>query len=497
MKKILIILAILSFIITGCEKGLDPEIFGSLSPLTFPGTVEEYELYTLEVYVPFSCKWPYQDGGTKYHFHGLEDGHIQLIDVPTDIMAIFTEWGAGWQSPSEGDLEFFLARNRNRSHFEKTRFVTRTTQIIAELEDATVFDDEDFKNQLIGEAKMARGWAMYYMLEMFGPVPVITDPEKIGDPEAEADLTKPSRTDYVNTIIADLEFASENLPIAPSDYGRFNKGLALTVLMRLYMNEKDFENAESVGRDIQAMDYTLVEDYASLFREATERNNETIYAISTNGASQGRGPDGNFNAFKWYTFPNDHPVSPGWGGPNAPFMASWEFYYSFDPVDERRALIIDSYVASDGTTTRDSSNMRGAVINKYPPEGSGAYQGNDIVLARYADVMLMLAEAINETNDGPTQEAIALVDSVRSRAGIGALPAAETSSKDAFNDAILRERAWELYFEGLRLFDLRRHGKWPSAVAAVEGKNPSPTAIYPIPQYAVDDGCEQNAAYAD
>ncbi|MBN2610413.1 MAG: RagB/SusD family nutrient uptake outer membrane protein [Bacteroidales bacterium] len=492
MKKILLILAILSAIITGCEKGLEPEIYGSLSPLTFPATENEYELYTLVIYVPFSSKWPYEDGGTKYHFFGLEEGHVQLIDAPTDIMAIFTAWGAGWQRISEGNFELFEGQGRNRSHFEKIRFVTRTTKIIADLEAATIFKDETFKKQLIGEARMARGWTMYRLLQMFGPVPVITDPEKIGDQEAEADLTTPARADYISTIVADLEYASENLPEAPSDYGRFNKGLALTVLMRLYLNEKDFTNAESVGRDIQALGYSLVDDYASLFREATERNTETIYAISCNPASQGRGPDGNFNAYSWYTFPNDHPDFPGWGGPSAPFMASWEFYYSFDTADERRAPLIDSYVAKDGTTIRDSSNMEGAIINKYPPEGPNAYQGNDIVLARYADVMLMLAEAINENNDGPTQEAIALVDSVRSRANIGPLPAAETSSKDAFNDAILRERGWELYFEGQRLFDLRRHGKWPSAVSAVKGKDPSPSSIYPIPQYALDDGAEQN-----
>jgi len=495
MKKILIIIAIISVFASGCEKGLDPEIYGSLNPVTFPTTEEEYEAYTLEVYIPFSCKWPYIDGGTKYHFFGLEEGHVSLFDSPTDIMTFFTEWG-GWTPLSRGDLSILEGQGRNRSHFEKTRFVTRTTKIIADLEEATIFEDEAFKNRLIGEARMARGWAMYRMLAMFGPVPVIIDPEKVGDPEAESDLTRPARADYINTIVDDLEFAAENLPEAPSDYGRFNKGIALTVLMRLYLNEKDFQNAESVGREIQALGYTLVDDYASLFIEATERNDETIYAISSTSTSQGRGPNGNFNAYNWYTFPGDHPDHGGWGSPNAPWMASWEFYNSFDPSDVRRSLILPSYMAVD-STIRDSTNMRGAVFNKYPPENETTFQGNDVVIARYADVILMLAEAINEVNDGPTVEAIALVNSVRARAGLGDLTAEKTASKDAFNDAILDERAWELYFEGLRLFDLRRHGKWPSAVEAVEGKTPSPTSIFPIPQFAVDNGVQQNPEWAD
>ena len=107
-----------------------------------------------------------------------------------------------------------------------------------------------------------------------------------------------------------------------------------------------------------------------------------------------------------------------------------------------------------------------------------------------------LAEAINENNNGPTQEAIDLINEVRDRAEIGPLPGGDTSSKETFNDAILRERAWELYFEGLRFFDLRRHDKWESAVGAVSGKDPGP-ALFPIPQYAVDDGCAQNAEYAN
>lgn len=491
MKKYVIIFIVISLFTTACEEGLDPEIYGALDPRSFPSTEKEFELYTLDLYVPFSSKWPYSEGGTKYHFFGLEEGHVQLFDAPTDIMTIFTAWGNGgalWEAKSRGNFEPFISQGRDRANFEKVRLVTKATRVISDLENATVFKNEDFRTQLIAEARMARGWTMYFLLEMYGPVPVILDPAKIDDPEALADLTRPSRESFIEAVAADLRFAADNLPKNASTYGRFNKGIALTVLMRLYLNEKDFQKAESVGREIQALGYSLVDDYTSLFKEATERNSETIFAISCDPLSQGRASDGNFNAYSYYTHPSDFPVKPGWSGPNAVFMATWEFYDSFDPADERRTLLIDSY------GSRDRTNMIGAVIDKYPPQGPNAYQGNDIVLARYADAMLMLAEAINENNNGPTQEAIDLVNEVRDRAGIGALPGGDTSSKQAFNDAILRERGWELYFEGLRFFDLRRHDKWESAVGAVSGKQPGP-ALFPIPQYAVDDGCAQNTEF--
>ena len=98
----------------------------------------------------------------------------------------------------------------------------------------------------------------------------------------------------------------------------------------------------------------------------------------------------------------------------------------------------------------------GAVINKFPPEGPNAYQGNDFPVVRYADVLLMLAEAINENSNGPTQEAIDLVDLVRERANIADLSGSDTGSKQAFNDAILRERVITSY--SIHYTKLYEHG---------------------------------------
>ncbi|MEK6481420.1 RagB/SusD family nutrient uptake outer membrane protein [Catalinimonas sp. 4WD22] len=509
MKKIFILLAYL-MVFSGCEDGLEPEIYGVLTPNSFPQTAQDYELYTLEVYKTFTAKWSYQDNGTRYMWFSPERGYIWHFDAPADQLAVFTEWGGEFLTMSEANFAPLINNGRNFSQFEKVRVVSRITKIIGDLEVAEI--DENTKNQLLSEAKVARGWTMYYLLHLFGPVPVILDSEELGT-EAEADLTRPSREFFVNAIAEDLRFAADYLPKDAAMYGRFNKGLALTLLMRLYMNERDFQNAEPVGREIQAMGYSLVDDYMSLFRESTERNSETIYAISADPEGQGRGPDGNFNAYPYYCLPADYPgifqngntavPQGGWAQPNAPYMATWEFYDSFDPADERRQMLVDSYVAIKETSggvaageVRDRTNLRGAVVEKYADEGNGPFYGNDLMVARYADVMLMLAEAINE-NSGPTQEAIGLVNEVRARAEIGPLEAAAVASKDAFNEAILQERGWELFFEGVRKFDLERHGQWPSAVQAVENKNPSPY-LYPIPVYAITDSegkLSQNPGY--
>lgn len=508
MKRyILILTSLVSLILvfSGCKKGLDQNSYGSLAPVNFPKTEGEYELYTLEVYKPFGAKWGYADpsGAYQYLFYGAEYSNIQLNDATSDIMAPFPEWGGFFDLLSKADFQYLINMNRS-AHFEKVRFVTRITKIINDLVEASTISDAK-KKQLIGEARMARGWLLYHLLTMYGPVPVILDASKINT-EAESDLTRPERAAYVSAIAQDLRYAADNLVKSPAEYGRFNKGLALTVLTQLYLFEKDYIKAEQTAREIITMGYSLVSNYKDLFTPATEKNSETIWAVSVDPNGDGTESKPNFNPWLYYTYPNGYPGNKGnsnhggWAWPNAAIMATWSFYNSFDPVDKRRALLVPSYVPWwGGAPINQASGLRGAVIDKYQDVDATAYQGADIVAARYADVLLLLAEAVNQ-NSGPTSEAVGLVNQVRARAGIGNLAAADIASKDAFANAILRERGWELFFEGFRRVDLMRFGKWNSNLQAA-GKSPNPAGAngyFPIPQYAIDAGkgkLTQNTGY--
>ncbi|GAC1586511.1 MAG: RagB/SusD family nutrient uptake outer membrane protein [Chitinophagaceae bacterium] len=489
MKKIfLLTLAVAVIVMSGCKKNFEPKLLGSLSPANFPQTEADFESYTMEVYKPFQAKWQYMNGTqAEFAIHGYEFSIVQMFDAPTDIMEKFVDWGGFFTGFSTANFDFMKSMSRGKNHFEQIRFVTRITKIIGDLENAGAVSSAN-KNLWLGEAKMARGWLMYYLLHMYGPVPVILDPAKIGT-EAEYDLTRPARANYVAAIASDLRFAADNLPQSPAVYGRFNKGLALTVLMRLYLNEKDWQKAESAGREIAAMGYSLVNNYKDLFRTATERNSETIFALSVDASADGGDAKGNMNAWTYYTL-GDCPGITQKGGWAQAFSATWKFYDSFDTLDKRRKMFITSYTSLwDGKFKDRTNGLKGPVILKYPDEENTSFaHGNDIPLARYGDVMLMLAEAINNQN-GPTAEAIGLVNDVRAKhGGIGGLVPADVASKDAFNDAILRERGYDLFMEGQRKMDLVRHGKWQSALQAV-GKTPPPAAsnfFFPIPQYALD-----------
>ena len=509
MKKV-IILIMLPFLLSAsysCKKGLDAKVYGTLNPTNFPKTESDFELVVTGVYKLFGSKWGYYSdpGGVPGNlFFGVEFSNVFLNDYATDLIAYFPEWGGFFAGFSNADFNFMRTLGSDRNHLEKIRFITKFTKIIDDIEKSSISDAA--KNQLSAEAKSARGIVMYYLLTMYGPVPYLTDPSKIGT-DAEKIMARPDRNTYVSQVESDLRFAADNLDKNAAAYGRFNKGCALTFLARLYMNEKNWGKAEAALKEITALGYGLVNDYASLFKVATEKNNETIWAVTCDANANGNEPLGNVNVWSYYTFPTDYPGNlaasgkrlGGWGWPG-PFTATWTFYDSFDPLDKRRALLVDRYDAVTNTgdpagySMSRANGMRGPVIAKYPDDETAAYAGNDIPVCRYADVLLMLAEAINEQS-GPTAAAQSYINEVRKRAGIGDLAGAAIASKDAFRDAILKERGWELYFEGQRRIDLTRMGKWSQVLSTV-GKTPSPgTSLFPVPQYMQDLGMEQTPGY--
>ena len=122
--------------------------------------------------------------------------------------------------------------------------------------------------------------------------------------------------------------------------------------------------------------------------------------------------------------------------------------------------------------------------------------GNDFPVVRYADILLSHAEALNELN-GPTQEAVDLINQVRAKAGVPLLVLSDFAAKETLRDHILKERGWEFFSEELRRQDLVRHGKFIEY-----GKSRGKVAfdyqvLYPIPQSEIDrnSNLEQNDGY--
>ena len=188
-----------------------------------------------------------------------------------------------------------------------------------------------------------------------------------------------------------------------------------------------------------------------------------------------------------------------WNNWGAQYRLYDSFYNSFEPGDKRKNLILTSYINSGGSTVSlmNSNNTRSF---KYWPDPNAISNdhGNDIAEIRYADILLAEAESLNELN-GPTQEAIDLINQVRERAGLDDLMLSSFASKDALRAQLLMERGWEFYTEvGIRREDQIRMGTFISSAIARGHSNAKPTMVlFPIPQSAMDANPKlvQNAGY--
>jgi hypothetical protein len=177
-----------------------------------------------------------------------------------------------------------------------------------------------------------------------------------------------------------------------------------------------------------------------------------------------------------------------WNNWGAQYRLYDAFYNSFEQGDKRKNLILTSYVNSGGATVSllNADNIRSF---KYWPDPNAISNdhGNDIAEVRYADILLSEAESLNELN-GPTQEAIDLINQVRERAGLPDLTLASFSSKESLRAHLLLERSWEFYTEaGIRREDQIRIGTFVSSAVARGHTNAKPTmVVFPIPQAAMD-----------
>jgi len=484
-KLIKICGALLMVFMFSCEGDLEPEVFNKLSSDNFPESSEDAKALVNGIYLEFrSGPWDrYNSANSSRLVNGL---------FATDEFSCY--WGGYWGGP----FNFLWQPDQFPYSDMYTSFVpaiTKATAVIAQLKTVESLDNS-IRDSYIAEIRGARGYWMYDLYNMFGPVPVITNEEDALNTADYVQVARPEASEMVADIEADLLFAANNLPKSypESDFGRLTKGAALMALLKLYMHEKDWVKAESTSRDIMNLGvYSLQSNYKSIWAIDNEQNSEIIFAIPCDATI-----DGLTNMFRASVLPADWasptglPVT-GWNGYKVP----WEFYDTFDEDDIRRESLQRFYLGTSGQTidARVTSPL-GAIPVKYPedPAGTGQNQGTDYVIYRYADVLLSLSEALNELN-GPNGESIDLINQVRARAFKTPNPInlSDVGSKELLRDHLLKERGWELYFEGNRREDLIRHGKfveYANDPARMFNRNPQQNAtqnhqLFPIPSKAI------------
>jgi hypothetical protein len=308
--------------------------------------------------------------------------------------------------------------------------------------------------------------------------------------------------DVYNLIEQDLTDAIAVLPeksqYATADLGRVTKGAARGLLARAYLAQGDFVNTEKYALEvINSGQYALLANYAQIFRIAGEHSSESVFEISsTTGTlnssqyNQVQGVRGTPNLGWGFNRPSDNLVS------------------SFEQADPRRdaTILYPGEVLPDGSAIiQDNPDIVNERYNQkawvpLAPSGDNFEGQGNLRLIRYADVLLMAAEALNE-NGNPTQ-ALVYLNMVRARArgtSMTILPNVTTTDKNALRTRIWNERRSELAMEQQRWFDLLRQGRAASVMQAV-GKNfvIGKHELFPIPQVEIDlssGNLQQNPGY--
>ncbi|MCR8560268.1 RagB/SusD family nutrient uptake outer membrane protein [Mucilaginibacter sp. BJC16-A38] len=368
------------------------------------------------------------------------------------------------------------------------------------------------KNQYIGELEFMRAYYYFNLVRYFGPVVLITKPLATS---SDAFATTRATEDAVYTqIIADLTDAATKLPkksdYAAADIGRASKGSALGLLGKVYLTKKDFPNAQSTLTQVLSLGYSLVADYNEVFDTNNKNNSESVFEVQYQGGNNlgewsdfidvfaPRGSEGAVTGFS-----TSRPQ--GWNIPTRNIINE------FEPNDKRKAVSLKT-----GYTNSAGVFVAIPFVNKYNhPHTIDGRTDDDWPVLRYSDVLLMLAEAINEQS-GPGN-AYQYINQVRTRAGLAALSGL---NQDSFRSAIRHERRVELAFENDRWFDLKRaltneqmtallnaHGQDEKANPTVDrgGVPFAPSdykfdgyeALYPIPdrQLFLDHNLKQNPGY--
>ncbi|PPK85062.1 putative outer membrane starch-binding protein [Neolewinella xylanilytica] len=349
-------------------------------------------------------------------------------------------------------------------------------------------DNIDFegKEQILAEARFLRAYYNFELVKWFGPIPIKPEARfALGD---ENTIPRSPVSEVYDLIESDLMAAIPDLAVTAPQVGRVSKGAAQALLGKAYLYQEEYEEAAAVLREvIESGNYTLEEDFDGIFEPAGEHGPGSVFEVQYSDA-EGAGfgclqcSEGNiavgFNGIRNYS----GPVFDGGFSFNLPVQ---EAYDAFEPGDSRRdasILDIEAWADETGATYGTGYEHTGYYNRKYLARKGDTNIGdqnltnpNNYRAIRYADVLLMAAEALNAI--GQDEQAREYLNRVRRRA-FGDEDHDISASGDALRDFILAERRLELVGEGHRFFDLVRTGR---AAAAIDGFTAGKNEVFPVP----------------
>lgn len=357
------------------------------------------------------------------------------------------------EKPSNGILSSYWANFNNN--------VYRCNLLLDQIDGATFADN--LKKQYKGEAMFIRALNYFNMYRIWGGVPAT---KHVVSAQEALKIARYSDEQMYDLIAGDLKEIVDNnyLPdtYSSADMGRATSGAAKALLGKVYLTFHKWTEARDVLAELIGK-YQLVSPIAQVFNVDNKNNNEIIFAVHFNKEIEGEGHS------YWYNITNASDET----------NQTSSLINTFPTGDARKDLI---------TYVKAANNVY--LMNKFYDTKSTTFNvvGNDQILLRYADVLLMYAEALNEIGYDASEGSLALkyLNEVRERAGISDLTAKQLNSQEKFRKGILVERQREFPYEGQRWFDLVRMGfaKEVMAENGIEIKDYQ--LLFPIPQTEIE-----------
>ncbi len=525
MKMYKIIIA--AFILMGLSYGCSKDLLEKSDPGA--GNVEGF--YTSEEQLILGINGVY--AGFQGSWWGGSFIHIQPhLDAATDNAVICCPWEYGFPAVGLGTMNPTTGGIVGWKWDFGYQAITRVNQMLQLIDEGIPGLSTENATKWIAELRFLRGFIYNEMLTVYGGVPLITT---VLSPEEALQIGRASAEETLTQANADLQFAADNLLTTPNNdqRGRPTKQAALSYIGKALLFAGKHAEAAAVFKQVIDMEGDVVAldpDYASLFNGSNEGSPEIIFAFQAVGNGVGEG-----SFFQVHYAPQSLPsgtTSGGWNSMQYTRNLIDDYYMtdgqpiSTSPLYDPENIFKDRDPRLAGTFLRPGDVWSGHVMEagrnftyngQTPHEelavevilkkwSSEATLNNgdtdvDFILLRYADVLLMYAEAQNEAV-GPDASVYEAVNKVRARAGMPNF--AEGMSQEEMRQEIRHERRIEFVMEGTRYYDLIR---WRVAedviVNSVEGLqnrvfDPSKNYLWPIPQSAVDsnpDVIKQNPGY--
>lgn len=353
--------------------------------------------------------------------------------------------------------------------------------------------DETDKAKALGEAYFYRAFAYYNLVKNFGAVPIRTEPtEKLTQIGGKRDAA----ADVYAQIIADLKIAEKSLPVKQTEVGRPTSGAAKTMLADIYLVTEQWALARDKAEEVITSNaYSLVEvrastDFEKIFGADVINTTEEIFYIKYQHSVAGGG-----SLPQLYHLPTSLWATSGYGTffgfPTYPLLRDWA------EKDLRKGFNLYTSGPNKQGVMVPNSATQPIRFGKFKDTGApaSAAHGSDFPVYRYAEALLIYAEAASQAGQGPTERAVERLNMVHRRAyGYDANSPSPVDfvmtnyNASSFRDLILKERAYEFMVEGKRWYDLLRTGKAKETIKEAKGITISDAVLLmPIPKQEIDN----------